>query len=45
MARLLEKRKQQEQIVKAGLREHRMCVKELILNISELESVSGEQVD
>ena len=43
--RLEMKRKEQEKVVRHAKRQHRMCVRELIENIVELESMQGAKVD
>lgn len=43
--RLQLKMKEQQRLVKAKKRQHQMCMKELILNIIELEKLTGAKVE
>lgn len=45
LKRLQEKRAEQEKVLKRKLREHNACLREIILNIDEMEELTKKQVD
>ena len=42
---LQEKRAEQEKVLKRNLREHNACLREIILNIDEMEELTKKKVD
>ena len=42
---LQEKRAEQEKVLKRKLREHNACLREIILNIDEMEELTKKKVD
>ena len=42
---LQEKRAEQEKVLKRKLREHNACLREIILNIDEMEELTKKNVD
>lgn len=45
LKRLQEKRAEQEKVLRRKLREHNACLREIILNIDEMEELTQKQVD